>query len=208
MSDGGEKYEEIRLTKRDVASRQIDAAIDLIFSQASIVPSHTLTWAALEILRGVARSQKIQTMDGEFELRIKPAHMNEFHKHIKRHYNFFKHADKDPNGVTNDFRPESTIWTLFMCCHDYRRIYGQQTWPMFVYIFWFFCRNPQLTESDLTSLVSRLQKSFGFPAKKPWQETIGEAYGLLVDGRRNEDAFRAALGDNWANAIEWNAPNP
>jgi hypothetical protein len=102
----------MHLTKIDAATRQIETAIDLYFHDGDPVSVHTLTMAALEIVRILAgKKHRVLNIRRFLNQLVKP----EFHEEVARKMsepeNFFKHASRDKNG-TIDFDPRQTEWWL------------------------------------------------------------------------------------------------
>src|SRR3990167_8491125 len=97
-----------KIKKIDAARRQLDTSIELWFFQKDAVSIHTLACSAYQILHDINQHRKgpelifdnIAIKD-EFRLLAK--------SYLKKTYNFFKHAEKDPNPEsTIDFNPSST----------------------------------------------------------------------------------------------------
>jgi hypothetical protein len=74
---------------------------------------------------------------------VKPEH----HKHVmdgfRRAENFFKHANRDPEG-THSFDPESSGFTLFEATEAYFRLTGESTAAMLTYRTWWLSQQSYL----------------------------------------------------------------
>ena len=100
----------IRVSKLGAARRQLDCAIELWFADKDDVSIHTLAAAAHQIIYDINKKKG----GGELifdSIVIKDERRSEFVALIKRDMNFFKHADQDPEGIT-EFVPLGSI--LFM----------------------------------------------------------------------------------------------
>jgi hypothetical protein len=89
----------ITVTKLDAAKQQLRTAIRLWFAEGDPVSIHTLAFAAYEIAHVVSKKRNPARRDLIFDsLRIKDEHRAEWNKTIKRQADFFKHANRDPEG--------------------------------------------------------------------------------------------------------------
>ena len=88
------------ICKRDAAARQLDVAIKLWFNEDDTVAIHTLACSAYQIVHDLCPEEEL--------LYRSPIFKDEYRKEVigrlKASYNFFKHADRDPNGVI-EFKP-------------------------------------------------------------------------------------------------------
>ncbi len=98
------------ISKIEAARRQLDSAISLYFRESDPVAVHTLACAAHQIIHDINQHKGIA------DLLYEKFRLRGFAKRdINKHYNFFKHADKDPdpNGEIQ-FNPKFTeIFILF-----------------------------------------------------------------------------------------------
>ena len=113
----------LSISKLDAARRQLEVAIRLYFFEDDVVSTYALGAAAYEVLRDIAQARSIglQTMEQGLLDRVVPGKEKELKVALKRHQNFFKHADRDPDA-TIDFNPESTEFLLFDCCIAYSQL--------------------------------------------------------------------------------------
>ncbi len=102
----------IRISKLNAARRQLDVAIKLWFADEDEVSVHTLAAAAHQIIHDI--NQKKGGRELLFDsIVIKDEYRSEFIAFIKRDMNFFKHADQDPEGIT-EFVPMGSL--MFLLC--------------------------------------------------------------------------------------------
>lgn len=97
-----------KIKKIDAARRQLDTSIELWFRYGDIVSIHTLACSAYQILHDINEHRKGP------ELLFNSIVIKDEYRHLaksclKKAYNFFKHAEKDPDpeGVI-DFDPLGT----------------------------------------------------------------------------------------------------
>jgi hypothetical protein len=97
----------IRISKLDVARRQLRTAITLWFGDGDPVSIHTLACAAYEIIHFISRKRGVRR-DLLFDtLVVKDEHQGAWAKLLKKPANFFKHANNDADA-TIDFKPTSS----------------------------------------------------------------------------------------------------
>ena len=197
------KWDSVRLTRREAIRAEIDTSIALFLGHSDHVSAHLLAWAATETLRGLAREARKETFQAILEDRIKSEHLKEWRELLKKTYNFAKHADRDPHLEIEDFRPESTSFTIFGSCHDYKLLFGQKSWSMFVFQSWFHCRNPTLVIEPMKSILPLVQSSFGSPETATFRESTREALEILIEGKRNPTVVKRQMTESWRNSIEW-----
>src|SRR5260370_37698428 len=82
-------------SKLDIAGDHIRAAIQMTAVGANPCSTHVIVMACEEMLRSIAEAKKAK-LSGSFDDAIKPDKLKEWRQHLRSAYNFFKHADKDP----------------------------------------------------------------------------------------------------------------
>ncbi len=195
-------YEALQITRRFAARSQIETSIDLFLRHSDYISAHVLAWSAVEMLRGIAKTQGKETFHERLEDHIRSEYLKDWRDHLKSHYNWAKHADRDPERILDDFRPETTSWTLFAACLDYSEIYSQRTWTMFVFHHWFLCRNPKIAGGPLEQFIPKIAETFGNPEAKQLCNSSREALEMIGHGVRHLGLFEERLGENWRGAIE------
>lgn len=104
--------EKIRVSKLDAARRQLDCAIELWFAGKDDVSIHTLAAAAHQIIYDI--NKKRGGRDLFFDsIVIRDEYRGEFIALVKRDMNFFKHADRDAEGITELVLMGSIMFMLF-----------------------------------------------------------------------------------------------
>jgi hypothetical protein len=117
--------ETLKLTKMDAARRQFSAALELWFADGDPVAIHTLAAAAFEVVTQIAkhRGVKVDKLVAQIAtmLSCKP---EDVYRGLKVAPNFFKHADRDPEGELL-FEPEWS--TAFLAgCMTYLLCMGEE----------------------------------------------------------------------------------
>jgi hypothetical protein len=96
------------IKKIDAAQRQLDTAIDLWFREADPISVHTLACSAYQVIHDINTHKKGRDLLYD-TLVVKDEYRRDFITRIKATYNFFKHANQDPDpDGTIEFDPAST----------------------------------------------------------------------------------------------------
>ena len=107
---------ETRITKLQAAQRQIDAGIWMLFRNDDPVAIHTVAMAALRILRDLVKQRGLEH---PVDSMIRPGKENEFWCGVSSFANFFKHADRDPDDISDGFREEVNDAVLLLAAFTY-----------------------------------------------------------------------------------------
>ena len=102
------------IKKIDAAQRQLDLAITLWFQEADTISTHTLACSAHQIIHEIHQNRKSAHLLFN-SIYIKNERRQHFVSIVKDSYNFFKHAnrDPDPEGVIEFDRSFTEIFILF-----------------------------------------------------------------------------------------------
>jgi hypothetical protein len=103
----------LTISKLDAARRQLQTAITLWFAGGDPVSIHTLAYAAYEIIHAVSKQRNPGRRDLLFDSAlIKDQYRRQWAESIKKHANFFKHAQNDGNSII-EFKPAISEMFLF-----------------------------------------------------------------------------------------------
>ena len=98
----------ITITKLEAAQRQLHTAITLWFTGGDPVSIHTLAYAAYEVIHAVSKQLNPNRRDLLFDsFVVKDEYRAEFNILLKKHANFFKHANKQREDMI-EFAPVLT----------------------------------------------------------------------------------------------------
>jgi hypothetical protein len=134
--------QELVVDKIDAARRQMETAITMFFNDGDVVSQHTLVMAAHGIVydlaskRGIGGSIKDSTL-------VPADARKKFIDALHLPQNFFKHADRNPGGRIR-FRYNGTQFFLFDAVRLFALLARQVTYPMRVFLMWFFLCYPDL----------------------------------------------------------------
>jgi hypothetical protein len=129
--------ETIRVRKLEAAHRQLETAVQLFFNIGDPVAIHTLACAAYDIIDGVNQGRGGKEVFIKRRYTQMPGRPNR--AVINSVQNFFKHADKDPEGEM-DFAPEMTEAILAEACQLYMGMTGENLPSLRCFECWFKSR--------------------------------------------------------------------
>ena len=90
----------VRISKLDAAKRQLREAIKMWFTGGDPVVTHTLAYAAYDVLHDVSKARDPNRPDLLFDsTHVAPEKRKEFNGYFRAAGNFFKHADRDAHAV-------------------------------------------------------------------------------------------------------------
>jgi hypothetical protein len=141
-----EKTRRLKLTKLDVARRQLDAALEMWFSYYDPVPIHTLASAAHEVFAYLCKNKGLSPLMFDPTL-CRPGKAGLAKSILHRHYNFFKHANTDPDGTT-DFPPEISETFIYMGIEGWRALGGERQELDDAFMLNFLMRHPDAHRVD------------------------------------------------------------
>src|ERR1039457_3689137 len=131
----------IRVSKLDAAHRQLCCAIELWFADGDAVSIHTLACASHQIIHDI--NVKRGPIDLLFDSAlIKDEHRKEANDLIRKDMMFFKHADKDPDGIT-EFVPLSSEFFMLFSIKGLESLGSSLNDAEVAFIEWFTLQNPK-----------------------------------------------------------------
>ena len=133
----------INISKLDVAKRELDHTIKLFFNYGDFVIIHLTICAAEDILSGIGKSSGVTSIKDELKKNIKPEKQKYVMDKINAPYNFFKHANHDPDKLLM-FNPESSEFSIFDCINMYQRLTNEITGLMMSFRAWFYLKHKDI----------------------------------------------------------------
>ncbi len=147
----------IKISKIDAARQQLETSIKMFFKDECPISIHTLVVAAHEVLWNLAQKRNLQSLLKKNPT-IKEDKRNDFYQMVTTAENFFKHADRDPDG-TLDFNPEVTQYFLIDAIEMFQQLYlGLKIPPIMALMKgWFQIAKPQIfVDSSQSILLQKL----------------------------------------------------
>ena len=140
----------IQISKLDAAKRQLEVAIQFFFRYGDPVSTHSLAGAAHQILEDICAERGINSMQKDVLSQVKIEYKDDFKKRINAAKNFFKHANKDPDGILA-FNLDSTPLIIWDACRMYNTLTSEKIPLIGTFNLWHYANNPDsliLTEQQ------------------------------------------------------------
>ncbi len=134
------------VTKLEGAERQLKLAIRLFFNHEDMIGIHTLTAAASQVIRDLARKRGSASPIRDEQIVteiIRPEKKQEWVRILKRAENFFKHANHDSEEML-DFFPDATPWLIFEAILMHNQLTGGYIPETLVFATWFNLKHPDV----------------------------------------------------------------
>jgi len=146
------------ITKLKVAEQEIIAAVRLFFDGGGSIPVYVLAAAAREITTTLCRMRGISSFFDD----VKKAHPGisaaDLYKLASKHAGFFKHADRDPDGVLADYSEQEAEAVVFTAAHDFGRLTGGKPIEAQVFEAWYLALHlPSDVPARLRELLPNLK---------------------------------------------------
>ena len=141
------------ISKLDAAERQLRQAVRLFFQRGDDVAIHTLAAATYQIISDICKHKGIQRELEDSSILDDMGVKGEVLAAIRKPQNFFKHADKDPEGFVR-FNPLLNICLILYAVQYFFAISGKQFPEGQVFRAWFFLRFPDRMPQDIKALFS------------------------------------------------------
>ena len=132
----------MKLSKFDVAERQLLQSIKLFFNEEDPVSIHTIAEASAQVLRNIGVDYGVKSITRDNEC-IKKDKRKEWNKELSKSRNFFKHADRDKNEF-HEFDPMFNDFSLFDAAIMYNGIKKKWVPEVFTFWAWFILKYPEL----------------------------------------------------------------
>jgi hypothetical protein len=154
------------INKVDVARRQAEAAIQMLFEERDSLAVATVVHAANEVLSSLtARHPK--SIRALLLSWVVPGKTTEFWKAHNRLPNFLKHSSSDAQESMDEPADTYSDSLLAACCLMYNDLTGSNTRTMEAYLRWYSVLNPkvaggrigQVAASDAGDLVRELPRA-------------------------------------------------
>jgi hypothetical protein len=171
------------LSRRNVAQTELDGAIRNFFIEADLIAAHLLGWAALDVISDLAKARGRTTLRVKMKRLMNSTMQKQWSRVERDHYNFMKHADRDPDRTVR-LLPSLTAFAIYTACRDFLAVFGTNTPSMAIYIAWFLNRNPDMA-STFDASHRDLIDEFGVTEAEAW----AEAQTMLRVALENPDEF-------------------
>lgn len=140
------------IAKLEAAERQTAQAIRLFFDGGDEIAVHTLTAAAYQILSDLCGHRGIKRELEDSEVLEELGAKKEVLAALREPQNFFKHADKDPEGTVR-FSPMLSVGLLYYCVYYFRALTQRTFHEGDVFLIWFFLKHPERVPAPFQEVV-------------------------------------------------------
>jgi hypothetical protein len=148
----------VGLSKLDVAKRELEHSIELFFNYGDFVIIHLSSCAAQEILSGIGKASNVTSMRSEMKKYVKPEKLKYVQQKINEPYNFFKHANTDPDKLLK-FSPTSSEFNIWDCINMYQQLTHEITGLMTAFRLWFYMKHKDLLIGPNQEAIDLIKKS-------------------------------------------------
>jgi hypothetical protein len=176
----------VPITKLDVVEKEIVAAVHLLFDGGDPIPVYALAAAAREITTKLCEKRGLRSMVDAIQEAHPHMTRKDIYREASKHAAFFKHADRDPNGVLDDFDPTEADSLLWMAYFDFRRLCGRKPVEGDAFELWFFAKRDLLGALKLGEIAELRGIT---TAPRPVQIEMGKRF--LVAARAHMAAVKA-----------------
>jgi len=146
-----------KLSKFDVAERQLLQAIRLFFSRGDEVSIHTLAEAAGQVLYDTKAVYDISIIRDNHAIR--PEGRSEWFKRVFRSRNFFKHANEDAHEL-HEFKATFNHFSLLDAVNLYTSVKKSWVPETLLFFSWFVLAYPGLLKDDDPVINAFLRSAF------------------------------------------------
>lgn len=165
----------IIVAKLEAGKRQLRTAIRLWFDDEDPVSIHTLVSAAYEIIHSLARRRGAADLLFDSYL-VKDEYRKYWVNSVKRAAIFFKHADRDPEGILEFFPLSNEIFFMFSCSALSKMgdILGKEEMAILYHLM--FSRPDYLREEARQKIAPKAFEDFSRISKRDFLEQFSIAW--------------------------------
>lgn len=163
------------VSKLEAAERQLRQVVRLFFQRGDEVVIHTLAAAAYQIITDLCEHRGIQREIEDSQILVEMGMKKEALAAMRKPQNFFKHADKDPEGTVR-FSPILSSCLILYGIQYYYSLTGKQFPEGQVFRVWFFIRFPDRAPTEIKHLFSNISKGINWKDYSFFLDLIGSTY--------------------------------
>jgi hypothetical protein len=131
-----------KVSKLEAAGRQLRQAIHIFLSDGDMISVHTLATASLQVLADIGIKAGVESMVKNPQS-IRPEKRKYVANLMNEPQNFFKHADRDPDGVL-EFYPDSTPFYVIDAVLLHQKLSGTTMPACKAFHVWFSLNYPDV----------------------------------------------------------------
>ncbi len=142
-----------KVSKIDAASRQLDAAIRLLFSDFDIIAVHTLAGTASKITSDLVEKLALDKSWDKAAQTVNNLSSTEYFRIVRETQNFLKHAKNDADEM-HEFALSDTEYLIFWAVMNLAELRHRLTIEQSAFQLWFLA-----SQSDVLDPSSEVYKS-------------------------------------------------
>jgi hypothetical protein len=139
------------ISKLDVIGHHLIAAMQMIAIEANPISTHLLVMAADELIISLADARGV-LLDHDYRIYIQDEFHEQYRRHIRKPYNYFKHADRDAHEKYEGPPPKdlsvANELATALNVTGYLNLGGARKELCRDFIFYMAMRNPQLFKKE------------------------------------------------------------
>lgn len=152
---------DIKIDKLEAARRQLVTAIRLFFEDREPASVFSLAQNAREILATLCELRSVAGFNSHALKTNANLTQKELYRLANQDRNFFKHADKDPDSVLENFTDQQNDSVLFVTGYDLGMLTGKLPIEVQVYEAWYFsCYPGKMSEKSRPAHETNLKTLF------------------------------------------------
>lgn len=191
------------LSKLDVARRQLVTAIRLFFDGRDEVSVYTLAANAWEVIDVLCDIKNVDSLSGQTQEGL-PAGKSLKHDYINSPFrNFFKHADRDPQGVLSGFSDRKNDGVLMLAVEDFLRLEGFSPIEFQIFQLWYLAvYEEKIDPKELERIMVVVRESLPGIADASRQEQKRMGRELLLEASQDEKLLNDVRTDT-SELVRW-----
>jgi len=161
----------VDISKLDIVERHLLASIQMIALEVNPISTHVIVMACEEMVLSLADARNV-LLDFDYRIYIKDEFHKQYRYQVRKPYNFFKHADKDPHQNydgpdESDLSDVNEILTV-MNVVGYTKLGGENQRSIAnTFAITMMIKTPQLFKTDWLDAHPELKRAFEEASGKP-----------------------------------------
>jgi hypothetical protein len=185
----------MKIGKLDAAKRQLVTAVNLFLRNCDPISVHSLAQASREILATLCQINEKDDL-ATFIADHNSITRRDVFALANKHRNFFKHADRDPDVLIQDFSDLDNDAIIYTAVHDLKLLTTQIPVECQLFEPWFFATHPEVKRLEVSDQFAEQVKEL-FPNLSEFSRDNQKKFGLRVLGEAliSEDVMRHPATD-------------
>lgn len=187
------------LTKLEIIEAHLLTSIQMIALGQESISTHVVVMACEELVLSLAKARNI-FLDFDYRIYVKDEFHKDYRQQVRRAYNFFKHADKDPEAPYDgpsdkELRSLNEIVTL-MNSRGYQSLGGTRLNPIVnIFAIVMMVTTPDLFKSEWMDSYPQLRQQFSEARSQPKYAKVALREQLFREGLLPEIPYRGSTLD-------------